>query len=63
MKIGTLGLSFDSAITRDKATGSLNATRYGADYLSLLRKNRGGPLVMPTGVAPFDPRRFPHGVA
>lgn len=64
MKIGTLALSFDSAITRAKATGSLESTRYGSEYLTLLRRNRSGPRVTPTGVLPYDPfARYPHGQA
>lgn len=64
MKIGTLGLAFDHAITRAKATGSLESTRYGSEYMMLLRRNRGGPRVAPTGTVPYDPRiRYPQGQA
>jgi hypothetical protein len=61
MKIGTLGLTFDSALTRDKATGSLSSTRYGSYYLSLLRRNKAGPRVAPTGSVLAADLRYPMG--
>lgn len=61
MKIGTLGLAFDSQTTRDKVQGSYESTRYGAEYKRLLRRNRSGPRVAATGVAPLDPYRYPMG--
>jgi hypothetical protein len=61
MKIGTLGLTFDSAITRDKAMGTLSATRYGSEYAVLLRRNKAGPRVAPTGSVPYPPYPYPTG--
>lgn len=61
MRIGTLGLNFDSAVTKAKAEGTWGATRYGVEYLRLLRLNKGGALVLPTGTLPYDPLRYPQG--
>lgn len=52
MKIGTLGLNFDSAVTKAKAEGTWSATRYGTEYQRLLRRNKGGPRVTATGTLP-----------
>jgi hypothetical protein len=61
MKIGTLGLTFDSALTRAKAAGSLESTRYGNEYAVLLRRNKAGPRVAPTGAVPYPGRVYPMG--
>jgi hypothetical protein len=52
MKSGSLELGFTDAAANARMGGSLESTRYGVEYSLLLRRNRGGPYVMPTGVAP-----------
>lgn len=48
--------SFDAAFTEQAANARLNggyaATIYGQEYAALLARNRGGPLVAPSGVIP-----------
>lgn len=58
--------SFEMAFTDDAANarsnGALSSTRYGQEYANLLARNRAGPMIMPTGVLPYDVRqRFPQG--
>lgn len=52
MKSGTLSLSFTEQAANARLGGGFGSTRYGAEYMILLRRNRGGPLVTPTGVLP-----------
>jgi hypothetical protein len=52
MKSGSLELGFTDAAANARMGGGYGSTRYGAEYQALLRANRGGPLVAPTGVAP-----------
>lgn len=52
MKSGSLSLNFSDAAARDRISGAYGSTRYGAEYLALLRRNRGGPRVAPTGTVP-----------
>jgi hypothetical protein len=52
MKSGSLELGFTDAAANARMAGGYGSTRYGAEYQALLRANRGGPLVAPTGVAP-----------
>lgn len=64
MKSGSFELGFSEASANARATGSLASTRYGQEYQALLKANRGGPLIQPTGVVPFDAcQRFPQGEA
>jgi hypothetical protein len=64
MKSGSLELAFTDAAANARAAGDFAATRYGQEYLALLRRNRGGPFVSPTGIAPYDPYlRYPQGEA
>jgi hypothetical protein len=49
---GSLELGFTDAAANARMAGGYGSTRYGAEYQALLRANRGGPLVAPTGVAP-----------
>ena len=64
MKSGSLELGFTEAAANARATGSLESTRYGLEYQALLKANRGGPLIQPSGVVPFDiGMRFPQGEA
>lgn len=45
--------SLDVTLTDQAANGSgYDSTIYGAEYASLLRRNRAGPFVAPTGIAP-----------
>jgi hypothetical protein len=53
MKSGSLEVGFTDAAANARLTGGYGATRYGAEYLSLLQRNRGGPRVASTGV-PVD---------
>jgi hypothetical protein len=53
MKSGTLSLSFSDQAANARAGGGYDATRYGQEYKALLLRNRGGPLVAPTGIAPY----------
>jgi hypothetical protein len=61
IKSGTLSASFSSESAAGRISGALGSTRYGVEYQGLLRRNRGGALVLPTGTLPYDPRRFPQG--
>src|ERR1051325_2705024 len=49
MKSGTLELGFTNDAANARLNGDLSASRYGQEYAALLRRNRGGPLVQPTG--------------
>lgn len=61
MKSGSLELGFTDAAANARMGGDFTATRYGQEYLALLRRNRGGPLVSDTGVLPqYAP--YPPGV-
>ena len=53
MKSGSLELGFTEAAANARATGSLESTRYGQEYAALLARNRGGPIIQPTGEAPI----------
>ena len=52
VKSGSFEAAFTDAAANARATGSFDATRYGQEYLVMLRRNRGGPRVMATGIAP-----------
>jgi hypothetical protein len=43
------------------AADGFAATSYGQQFALLLRQNRGGARVAPTGTIPFDPWRYPQG--
>jgi hypothetical protein len=51
-KSGALEVNFTDAAANARVGGDLTSTRYGVEYQSLLARNRGGPLVAPTGVPP-----------
>jgi hypothetical protein len=51
-KSGTLDVTLTEAATNARASGDLSSTRYGIEYRALLARNRGGPLVAPTGITP-----------
>jgi hypothetical protein len=54
MKSGSLSLNFTPEAANARLTGDLSGTPYGQEYVALLRRNRAGPLVAPTGVPPYD---------
>jgi hypothetical protein len=63
-KSGSFEMNFTDGAANARATGSLESTRYGQEYHALLMANRGGPLIQPTGVVPFDTcQRYPQGEA
>lgn len=63
MKSGSLELGFTDAAANARMSGTFTATRYGQEYQTLLRRNRGGPLVSSTGVVRHDPYlRYPLGL-
>lgn len=63
MKSGSLELGFTDAAANARMSGTFAATRYGQEYQTLLRRNRGGPLVSSTGVVRHDPYlRYPLGL-
>lgn len=64
VRTGSLELAFSDSLAAAQATGSLASTRYGAEFLALQRRNRGGPRVMGTGALPTGTgARYPHGQA
>jgi hypothetical protein len=52
-KSGTLDVTLTEAAANARINGGSGSTIYGAEYQMLLRKNRAGPLVASTGVAPY----------
>lgn len=52
MRSGGLSLSFDADTARNQAAGGWAATKYGAQYLALLRLHRGGARTTTLGSAP-----------
>jgi len=52
MKSGSFELGLTDAAANARMTGSLDSSRYGQEYMALLRRNRGGPFVAPTGALP-----------
>lgn len=64
IKSASFEAAFTDAAANARASGAFEATRYGAEYLILLRRNRGGPLVSNAGAAPIDTFiRYPQGQA
>lgn len=63
LKSGSLDVSFGDEYALARSQGKLSATRYGIEFANLLRRNRAGPRVLPTGTLPYDPLRYPHGEA
>jgi hypothetical protein len=63
-KSGSFEASFTDDAANARMSGSFGATRYGQEYLLLLRRNKGGPRVQATGAVPYDPYlRYPQGQA
>lgn len=63
-KSGQFAAEFTEQQANAAASGSLDSTRYGQEYATLLRRNRGGPHVTPTGSVPYGwPGRFVDGGA
>lgn len=54
-KSGTLDVSFAEGATADRLSGALTASRYGAEYAMLRRRNKGGVRVTATGTVPTYP--------
>lgn len=64
MKSGSLELGFTDAAANARMSGGYDSTRYGQEYQLLLRRNRAGPFVAPTGSVPYDSYvRYPQGEA
>lgn len=63
MKSASMELAFSEGAAKDRITGALSSTRYGSEYAALLRRNKGGARVTPTGCLPYDPLRYPQGEA
>lgn len=66
MRSGALSLSFDEDTVKAQAVGGWAATRYGAQFLALLRLTHGGPRVtrgaVVSGIGCQDVYgRSPHG--
>jgi hypothetical protein len=59
MKSGSFELQFTESAANARASGGSDASRYGQEYALLLRRNRGGPYVMPTGALPYNDGRIP----
>lgn len=51
MKSGAFEMQFTDQAANARLTG-VGANRYGQEYLALLQRNRGGPRVAPSGIAP-----------
>ncbi|MET0439124.1 MAG: DUF4054 domain-containing protein [Devosia sp.] len=49
---GSFSVSMSDAAATASAEGGWASTRYGKAYLAILRRNKGGPLVTTSGVAP-----------
>ena len=63
-KSGQFSAEFTEQQANASASGSLESTRYGQEYLALLRRNRAGPRVTPTGAVPYPyPMHFVDGGA
>lgn len=61
-KSGSFSLSMTEEAANARAGGGYKATRYGAEFYALLRRNKGGPRVAGTGAVPYDPYiRYPQG--
>lgn len=62
IKSGSFEASMTDAAANGRLTGGAGSTRYGQEYMGLLRRNRAGPVIMPSGVAPADTMlRYPQG--
>lgn len=58
-KSASFAVSFDAETVRKAAAGGYDATRYGVEYKTYLRRNRGGPTLVPAvpacNVPPCEP--------
>lgn len=61
LKSGSLDVTFTESAANARAAGSLDATRYGAEYKLLLKRNKGGPRVTETGTLPYASYRYVDG--
>jgi hypothetical protein len=62
IKSGTLSINWDSSAGQAPKS-RFEATRYGLEFLPLLRSYCGGPRITATGIAPLNYRAYPHGFA
>jgi hypothetical protein len=60
-KSGSLDVTLTDASANARMGASYDSTRYGQEYLALLRRNRGGPLVGDTGALPTPGYPYPAG--
>jgi hypothetical protein len=65
MKSGSLSLNFTPEAANARLGGGLDASRYGTEYMALLRRNRAGPLVTGTGMTSdgIISNGWPYGLA
>lgn len=63
LKSGSLDVSFAEGATADRLSGALTASRYGAEYSLLRRRNKGGPRITATGALPYSSGRYVDGGA
>lgn len=64
LKTGAFEALFTDDAANARASGSFASTRYGQEYLAMLRRNKAGPRTSPTGALPYSPYyRYPHGEA
>lgn len=61
MRSADLSLTFSDKAANNRVTGSLASTIYGAEFAIMLRRNKAGPRVTPTGVSPSDGYIYPMG--
>lgn len=52
-RMGPLNISLTQQAANAKLAGDFTSTRYGVEYMTLLKANVGGPLVAPSGVPPY----------
>jgi hypothetical protein len=52
LKSGSLAINMTPEAANARLAGGFGASIYGGEYVSLLKRNRGGPLVADTGVTP-----------
>lgn len=50
---GAVRLRFSDEAVKVAVAGGYASTRYGLEYASLLRRNKGGPMVVGGGVVPY----------
>ncbi len=61
LKSASFSASFSDQVAADRTTGALASTRYGAEFATLRRRNRGGPRIAATGTVPYTSQRYVDG--